>query len=411
MLSKKDGILGLDIGTSNVKAIVGKAEAEDRVEVLGLGEYPSTGLRRGVIVDIEKTAAAIEKAVENAERMSGMEIDSGWVGISGPHITSLNNRGVVAVSGRDKEITFEDSERVLQAAQVVALPADRRIVHVLAREFIVDGNDGIIDPVGMAGTRLEVEAQIVAAAANPLQNVLKSVDRAGIKLEELVLSPLASAEAVLLPAEKQLGAVLVDIGGGTTEIAIYDRGGLWFTSILPIGGEHVTSDLAVGLRTPLAQAEKIKEEYGCVLPSLMPSDKEINVSSIDGREIKRVSPHAIALIIEPRIKEIFAYIKKELHRSGYPGMLPGGVVLTGGTSLLNGVVELATEELEMPVRIGIPNDIGGFTDIIKRPQYSTGIGLLSYGAKNKAQDRTLSERRPVWGGLVEMVSSWFRDLF
>ncbi len=406
-------IVGLDIGTYKVTAVVAEIGSDDQINVIGLGECPSTGLRKGIIVDIENTASSIVEALEKAEQMSGVEITSGWVGISGPHISSLNNRGVIAVSGRDKEISVEDVHRVLQAARLVSLPADRQIIHVLAREFIVDGNSGIVDPVGMAGMRLEVETQIVTAAGTALQNRLKSLERAGLRLEEFVLSPLASAEAVLLPAEKQLGAVMVDIGGGVTEIAIYDQGGLWFTSVLPLGGEHITSDLAVGLRTPLEKAEEIKKEYGCVLPSLMPDEEEVDVSSISGQESHLVSRKSIATIIEPRIKEILSHIKKEIERSGYPGILPGGVVLTGGTSLLAGIAELAREELELPVRIGAPDYITGMRDIVNLPQYSTCIGLIMFGAKNRSKSSSKNKilEKTAWGGLKDTVSSWFRDLF
>lgn len=276
-------VVGVDIGTTKVVAVVAEVTTQGRLNIIGLGETPSGGLRKGIIVDIENTARAIEKAVEQAERMSGCHVTTVFVGLTGPHIGSVNNRGVVAVTGEDGEVGPEDVERVLQAARVIPLPSDRRIIHVLPRQYIVDGYDGIMDPIGMSGSRLEVETQIVTAAAAAIQNTLKSVQRAGLQVEELVLNPLASAEAVLQPAEKELGTVVVDIGGGTTEIAVFSEGSLWYASVLPIGSEHITSDLAVGLRTPLSQAEVIKKEHGCVSMEGINENETVEVQVVGGR--------------------------------------------------------------------------------------------------------------------------------
>lgn len=407
----KNIVVGLDIGSTKVAAIVGEVSDDGEVRIVGVGECPSKGLRKGIIVDIERTAKAVEQAAVIAERMSGCSINSVYVGITGPHIKSVNNRGVVAVANAEREITVEDVQRVLQAAKVIPLPADRRIIHVLPRQYIVDGYDGIIDPVGMAGSRLEVETQIVTGAFASIQNSFKAIEKTGLEVEDFVLNPLASGEAVLLPAEKELAAVVVDIGGGTTEIALFDQGGLWFTSILPVGGDYVTSDLAVGLRTPLAQAEQVKKEHGCVLASLMPDDDYIEISSVGGQDSKRVSKKMIASIIEPRMHEIFTMVRQEIINSGYGGLIPGGVILTGGSSAMDGVVELATEVLQMPVRLGFPTNVGGLSDIFQSPGYATGIGLVLYGSKNLSLQQAAAAGDKWLSNLVFRIKSWFQDLF
>ncbi|MHB1420034.1 MAG: cell division protein FtsA, partial [Bacillota bacterium] len=377
-MAKRNVIVGIDIGTTKIAAIIGEISEFGQVNIIGLGEAFSAGMRKGNIVDIENTARAIEQAVEKAERMSGVEVHSAFVGITGSHISCQNNKGVVAVSSEDKEIGVEDAHRVLQAARVISVPADRRIIHVLPRQYIVDGCDGIIDPVGMAGSRLEVETHIVTAASTSIQNILKSTSRAELEVEELVLNPLASAEAVLLPAEKELGAVVVDIGGGTTEIAIYDQGSMWFTSVLPVGGDYITSDVAVGLRTPIARAEELKKEHGCVLSKLMPDNEYIEVTAIGGQDTRNVTKKFLATIIEPRVQEIIGMVRQEIKRSGFKEVIPGGVVFTGGTSSMAGLTELAMQELNLPVRVGIPEQVGGLVDIVTAPSYATGIGLVLY---------------------------------
>ena len=306
--------------------------------------------------------------------MSGCSIDSVFAGITGSHIGSTNNRGVVAVSNESSEITLEDVQRALQAAKVIALPPDRKIIHILPRQYIVDGYDGILDPVGMYGTRLEVETNIVTGARSSIQNLVKSIEKTGIRVEALVLNPLASADAVLLPSEKELGAVLVDIGGGTTEVAIFREGSLWYTAVIPIGGDHITSDLAVGLRTPIAEAEKIKKEEGCVLPDLMPTDKYIDIPYVGSQETRKVSKQMIAEIIGPRVSEILSFVDEKIQLSGYNEMIPGGVVITGGSASLDGLGQLAVEQLQVPVRIGIPRSVGGLSDIVNLPPYATAVG-------------------------------------
>jgi len=409
-LARKNIVTGLDIGTSTVVAIVAQVNGPDSIDIVGIGESESLGMRKGVIVDIERTAKAIETAIEKAEGMSGCAVDSVFAGITGSHITSTNNRGVVAVSNETSEITLEDVQRALQAAKVIALPHDRKIIHILPRQYIVDGYDGILDPVGMYGTRLEVEANIVTGARSSIQNLLKSIEKTGVKVEALVLNALASADAVLLPSERELGAVLVDIGGGTTEVAIFREGSLWFTAVIPIGGDHITSDLAVGLRTPIAQAEKIKKEEGCVLSELMPADNYIEITDVGSQDTRRVSRQVIASIIEPRVSEILGFVEEKVKMSGYDEMIPGGIVITGGTASLDGLVQLAMEQLDLPVRIGTPKSVGGLADIVNLPSYATAIGLVLFGSKRNAVSRSDMEREHLAEGFASRVKNWFADI-
>jgi len=408
-MPKKKVIVGLDIGTSKTVAIVGEVEFEGYINVIGVGECASSGLRKGTIVDIENTARSIEKAVEKAEQMSGVEITSAYVGITGPHISSMNNRGVVAVASLDKEITSEDAIRVLQAAKVITLPMDRKIIHIIPREYIVDGYDGIVDPVGMSGSRLEVETNIITGASTSIQNTLKSVYRAGLQVDSLVYNALASAEAVLLPAEKELGTLLVDIGAGTTELAIYERGSITFSSVIPLGGDHITSDLAVGLRTPIMEAERIKKTEGCVLQSLMPEENYIEVPNVGGNEVRRVSRKLVSSIIEPRMQEILSLIHTEFKKSGYNKSLPGGIVFTGGSAQLEGLVPMAANYLDMPARVGFPRNVGGITDIVDSPAYATALGILSFGEKNS---EALEAAPTAHGGnIFQRFINWFKEAF
>ncbi len=409
-MPRGETIVGLDVGSSKVAALVGEVTPDGHLQVIGFGVAPSAGIRKGAIIDIESTVRAIEAAVEKAEQMSGRPIDGGYVGITGTTISSLNNRGVVAVANPEKEITREDVERVLQAARVIALPADRRIIHVIPRQFIVDGNENILDPVGMVGARLEVETHIVTGNFAAIQNLLKCCERAGFRVQELVLNAYASGEAVLFPAEKELGAVVVDIGGGTTDIALFDQGSLWFTSVLPVGGDYITSDLAVGLRTPLSQAEALKKEFGGALSSLAPDSEFVEVASVGGGQVRRVSRKMVAEIIQARVQEILGLVKNQIDSTGYRGLLPGGVVLTGGTALVEGIVELAAEELQRPVRLGYPEGVGGLADVVRSPVFATGVGLLRYGMKRREAAGT-GEEVFSWRKLKERLVSWLRDLF
>lgn len=410
-MPRTEVMVGLDIGTHKVVAIVGEVQNGKDIRVIGVGEAISSGLRKGIIVDIDRTARSISEAVASAERMSGVKIESCLVGITGTHMSSLINRGVVAVANQDGEITVEDAKRVLAAAKVIALPPDRRIIHVIPREYIVDGYDGIVDPVGMTGSRLEVETNIVTAAAASVQNTIKALERADLHVEEFVLNPLASAEAVLLPAEKELAAIVVDIGAGTTDIALFDSKGLFFTSVIPIGGDYITSDLAVGLRTPLAQAEQIKKEHGCVLAELMPDEEDISITTVGGKVTKHVSRRMIASIIKPRMQEILYLVKKEIDRSNFKGLIPGGVILTGGCSLLEGLEQFAMEELDMPVRIGYPQDVGGLSDIVNSTAYASGIGILKYGEKRSAMPGINEGNNLFFTNWIDKIKSWFKELF
>ncbi len=409
-LARGNTLVGLDVGSSKVAVIVGEMGLDGQIQVVGFGSVYSAGIRKGSVVDIENTVRAIEAAIEKAEQMSGRPIDGGYVSITGTSISSLNNRGVVAVANPEQEIVPEDVERVLQAARVIALPHDRRIIHVIPRQYVVDGNDSILDPVGMMGSRLEVETHIVTITNAAVVNLLKCCEKAGFHPQELVLNAYASGEAVLFPAEKELGVVVVDIGGGTTDIAIFEQGTLWHTSVLPVGGDYITSDLAVGLRTPLTQAEIIKKEFGGTLPENTSDSEMVEVPSVGGRDTFRVSRKMIASIIEPRVQEILGLIKNKLDSSGYQGVLPGGVVLTGGTALTEGIAELAAKILQKPVRIGYPEGVGGLADVIHSPVYATGVGLLLYGAK-RSQDVSDHDEGLSLKGVVGKVRKWIQDLF
>lgn len=401
-------VVSLDIGTTKTVALVGEVEDYSRINLIGVGQAPSQGLRRGVIVNIGEAANAIDLALEKAERMSGVQITGALVGMTGAGVTSVNSRGVIAVFGEDREITDEDVQRAINNSRFVTIPTGSSILQVIPRQFVVDGCSGIRDPAGMMGARLEVESHIISVATTSIQNVVKSVKRAGLKLQGLVLSPLAAGEAVLQSGERDLGVVLVDIGGGTTSITLYEGGSPCFTSVLPVGGDHITSDLAVGLRTSLSEAEKVKIEHGCVMAG-QASDKEVGeVPGMGGSSSQRVSRRQLAGIIEPRVQEILSLVQSEIVRSGYRGVLPGGVVLTGGTASLKGISEYAQAELGLPVRIGLPTRLGGLFDAAATPAYASGIGLLIKAARSYQEE--MVRRDPLLGGLWGKLKSWWREL-
>ena len=379
-MGKKDNIIvGLDIGTTKTCAIVGEVK-EAGIDIIGIGSHPSEGLRKGVVVNIESTVESIKRAVEEAERVSGYEIRSVYVGIAGGHIRGQNSLGIVAVKGR--EVDDDDVERAIDAAKAIAIPLDRQILHTLPQFYVVDEQDGIRDPVGMSGVRLEAKVHIVTGAVTSIQNIVKSVNRVGLDINDIVLEQLASSEAVLSGDEKDLGVALIDIGGGTTDIAIFSEGSIKHTAVLPVGGNYVTSDIATGLRTPIAEAEKIKIRYGCAFMPLIPKDESIEVPSVGGREPREVSRQILGRIIEPRMDEILTMAYKEITKSGCEDILAAGVVLTGGASILEGVPELAEQIFNMPVRRGCPVGIGGLTDVVNSPLYATGVGLVVYGSQN-----------------------------
>jgi len=408
-MARRNVVVGLDVGTTKIVALAGEVAANGQVDIIGFGESPSKGLRKGAIVNIDETVRSIDMAIEKAERMMGFQITGVYAGVTGANICSVNSRGVVAVTGNDREITPEDVQRVLQNARMVLVPPERKIIHVLPRQYIVDGYDGIRNPVGMIGARLEVEAHIISGSNTYLQNIVKCIQRNQLKLYDLVVSPLAAAEATVFPGEKELGSILVDMGGGTTDIVLYHGGSIWYTAGLPIGGDHVTSDLAVGIRTTLNEAERVKKENGCVLAELAPDNEVVQVTNVGGREVNRISRKTVASFIKPRVQEIFAMIREEVTRSGYQGMLPGGCILTGGTSLINGMLELAHEELQLPVRIGYPEGVGGLAEVVKNPQYSTAVGLVLQAAKN-CREEMVAEGDPLLGGIWGRIRSWWKEM-
>lgn len=408
-MARRNVVAALDVGTSKVVALIGETDGYGQIDVIGLGEAPSAGLRKGMIVDIERTARSVAEALAAAERMSGVPVQDFYVSIGGPHIYSLPNRGVIAVANPDREITPEDVHRVIQAAQVIHLPSDRHILHVLPRQFIVDGLDGVIDPTGMAGSRLEVEAVIVTAAATAVKNLQRSLQRAGIQTAEMVVGSLAAAEATLSAAEKDLGTMLVDIGGGTSEIALFDQGGLCFVSVVPLGGGYITSDLAIGLRLPLAEAEAVKKEH-TFLPMDQASDS-LYITLPGSREQQQVSQRFISGVAQPRLEEIMQYVKQEVDKMAGDRLLPGGVVLTGGTAEIKGITELAGRVLQMPVRVGYPQGVGGMDDIVSLPAYATAVGVLIYAATGQARNQAAATRERGGAGFWPRLWAWFLDFF
>ncbi len=402
-------IVGLDIGTTKTCAIVGEV-TDDGINVIGIGSHPSRGLRKGVVVNIDHTVESIKKAVEEAEMMAGCEITDVFAGIAGSHIKGINSRGIVAI--KEREVRTGDIKRVVGAAQAVAIPSDREILHVIPQEFIIDDQDGVKDPIGMSGVRLEAKVHIVTAAATSAQNIVKCCNKAGLNVNEIYLEQLAGAESVLEHDERELGVALIDIGGGTAELAIFVNGSVVHTSVLPIGGNHLTNDVAVGLRTPAQEAERIKQKYGCVLTSLVQKEETIEVPSVGGRHPRVLSRQILSEILEPRVEEIFNLIQQEIVRSGYEDRIAAGIVLSGGTAILEGMPELAEQVFNLPVRRGIPKGVGGLADVVKSPMYATAVGLVIAGLKGKTEDRyqTTEERK----GFFKMggrVREWIEEIF
>jgi cell division protein FtsA len=401
-------IVGLDIGTTKTCAIV--AEMTDTgIDIIGIGSHPSEGLRKGVVVNIENTVEAIKKAVDEAEHMSGCEISSVHVGIAGGHIKGQNSLGIVAVKGR--EVDEDDVRRAIEASKAIAIPLDREILHTLPQNYIVDDQNGIRDPIGMSGVRLEAKVHIVTGSSASVQNIVKSVNRVGLDIDDMVLEQLASSEAVLSADEKDLGVVLLDIGGGTTDIAVFSDGSIKHTAVIPVGGNFITSDIATGLRTPLTEAEKIKIKYGCAFSPMIPKNEIIEVPSVGGREPREVTRQILGRIIEPRTEEILNMSYKEVIKSGYEDILAAGVVLTGGTSIMAGVTELAEHVFNMPVRRGCPTGIGGLTDVVNSPMYATGVGLVLYGSKNVSKDALKSFEMNIFGKTLHRIKRWFLEFF
>lgn len=410
----RDLIVGLDVGTTKICAVIAEPRRARGIDVVGVGAAASRGLRKGVVVNIDSTVEAIKQAVAEAEQMAGVEVAGVYAGVAGGHIRGFNSRGVVAVSSRDREVSPADVERAVEAARAVNLSQDRDIIHVLPQTFVVDDQDGIREPVGMSGVRLEVEVHIVTGAVTSIQNVIRSVNRAGLAVHDVVLEPLASAEAVLYPDEKELGVVLVDIGGGTSDMAFFRDGAIWHTAILPLGGDHVTNDIAVGLRTPVAEAEDLKRRYGCALTSLVSAEETIDVPSVGGRKPRRLSRQILSEIVQPRVEEIFTLVAREMAKVGFQDAATAGAVVTGGTSIMEGVPELAEAVFDLPVRRGLPETVGGLADVVKSPIYATGVGLALHGARGRHPRRLptySSSATQGLGGIMRRLVERFSELF
>lgn len=401
-------IVGLDIGTSKVVAVVGELDQDGQIEIVGIGSHPSRGMKKGVVVDIESTVTAIQRAVEEAELMAGCQIHSVYVGIAGSHIRSMNSHGIVAI--KDGEVYQHDLDRVLDAAQAVAIPADQKVLHVLPQEYVIDNQGGIKEPLGMSGVRLEAKVHLVTCAVNAAQNIEKCIHRCGLEVDGIILEQLASNYSVITDDERDLGVCLVDIGGGTSDIAIFTDGSIRHTGVIPIAGDQATNDIAMALRTPTQHAEEIKIRYACALTQLAGPDETIKVPSVGDRPPRDLSRQSLAEVVEPRYDELFTLIQAELRRSGYEELIPAGIVLTGGTSKMEGAVELAEEIFHMPVRVGSPQHAKGLNDIIRNPIYATSVGLLIFGARDEGAP--VAARSSGFGAdLLAGIKEWFSKHF
>ncbi len=401
-------IVGLDIGTSKIEAIVGEVNDEGVIEIIGIGSSPSRGLKKGVVVNIESTVQSIQRAVEEAELMAGCEIHSAYTGIAGSHIKSYNSTGVVAI--RVQEVSVGDVERVIDAARAIAIPADQRILHVLPQDYIIDGQEGIRDPIGMSGVRLEARVHLVTGAVSAAQNIVKCVERCGLRVDDIILEQLASSYAALTEDEKDLGVCLVDIGGGTTDLAVFVNGAIAHSAVIPIAGDQVTNDIAVALRTPTQYAEEIKIKYACALRQLADPNETIEVPGVGDRPARRLSRQTLASVVEPRYEELLQLVQAELRRSGCEELVAAGVVLTGGSARMEGVVDLAEEVFHMPVRLGMPYNVSGLIDVVRNPMHSTGVGLLIYAQQARAEQ----EARPIdsgFQGVWTRMKHWFSGHF
>ncbi len=411
-MSKKDEsrlIVGLDIGTSKVLAIVGEVNGDGDVEIIGYGHHPATGMRKGVVANIEETVTAIQRAVEEAELMAGCQIYSVFAGIAGAHINSFNSHGVVAV--RDSEVDESDVERVIESAKAVAIPNDQSILHVLPQEYIIDGQEGIRHPIGMNGIRLEANLHMVTASVSSEKNIEKCIRRCGLEVDDIILEQLASCESVLTMDEKELGVCLVDIGGGTTDIAVYSEGAVRHTAVIPVAGDQITNDIAIALRTPTASAEEIKKRYGCALRQMAAVDESIEVQTVGDRPPRKLSKQTLAEVVEPRIEELFELIRVDLRRNGFDHMIRSGVVLTGGSSKMLGMIELAEEIFHLPVRLGMPKYLGGLSEVVKNPIYSTGVGLVQFGHINQSGPKKKAKTESKINSILQRVKHWFQGNF
>ncbi len=408
---KGDRIVGLDIGTTKICAIVAEVE-EEGLKITGVGSAPSDGLKRGVVVNVDKTVRSIQQAIDKAERMSDTRITAVYAGIAGDHIRSFNSRGVIAVSGPESEITHHDENRVIEAAKAISIPIDREIVHVLPQDYSVDDQPGIKDPIGMSGVRLEADVHIVTGAVTSAQNICKSIRRAGVEVVDLVLEPIASSHSVLTADELEMGVVLVDIGGGTSDIAVFYDGSIRHTAVVGLGGENVTRDVAVGLRTPFKQAEEIKRSYGCAMTSLVSKEEVIEVPGVAGRPPDRVERAELASIIEARMEEIFVLVNSEIRRTDYLDLLAAGVVVTGGGAMVEDCVELAEEVFGMPARLGTPRGVTGLVDAVTQPIYATGVGLVQFGLEHQHREgQFASANGDMFNSILGRMKGWVKDFF
>jgi cell division protein FtsA len=405
----KDLLVGIDIGTSKVVTLVGEMATDGKLNVIGFGSHPSQGLKRGVVVNIESTVQSIQRSVEDAELMAGCEIYSAYTGIAGSHIRSINSHGIVAI--RDREVSQSDVDRVIDAAKAIAIPADQRILHVLPQEFIIDNQDSIREPVGMSGVRLEAKVHIVTGAVSAAQNIVKCMKRCGLATSDIVLEQFASSQSILTDDEKELGVCMIDIGGGTSDIAIFTDGAIRHTTVIPIAGDQVTNDIAIALRTPTRNAEEIKIKYGCALQDLVDSNQIIDIPMIGDRSARRVPGRALAEVVEARYEELFTLALNELRRSGLEEMMAAGIVLTGGASQIAGAYELAERVFKIPVRIGKPDNVLGLPDVIHNPIYATGVGLLVYGHRQRLNQRETVINQPSIKGLWSRMKNWFQGNF
>ncbi len=405
----KNMIVGLDIGTSKITAIVGEINENDELEIVGIGSHPSRGLKKGVVVNIESTVQSIQRCVEEAELMAGCQIHSVYAGIAGSHIRSMNSHGIVAI--KDREVSGSDVERVIDAARAVAIPADQRVLHVMPQEFVIDQQEGIREPVGMSGVRLEAKVHLVTGAESAAQNIIKCVRRCGLEVDDIILEQLASSHSVLTEDEKELGICLVDIGGGTTDVAVFTEGAIKHTAVIPIAGDQVTNDIAVAMRTPTQYAEEIKIKYACALRQLANPDDTIEVPSVGDREPRRLSRQTLAEVVEPRYEELLSLVHSELRRSGFEDLVAAGVVLTGGSSKMEGVVDLAEEVFHMPVRLGFPQYVTGLVDVVRNPIHATGVGLLLFGHKNQQTNTRSIFNDSTMGSAFQRMKSWFQGSF
>jgi len=411
-MSKKEEsrlIVGLDIGTSKVLAIVGEVNVDGDVEIIGYGHHPATGMRKGVVANIEETVTAIQRAVEEAELMAGCQIYSVFAGIAGAHINSFNSHGVVAV--RDSEVDENDVDRVIESAKAVAIPNDQSILHVLPQEYIIDGQEGIRYPIGMNGIRLEANLHMVTASVSSEKNIEKCIRRCGLEVDDIILEQLASCESVLTMDEKELGVCLVDIGGGTTDIAVYSEGAVRHTAVIPVAGDQITNDIAIALRTPTASAEEIKKRYGCALRQLAAVDESIEVQTVGDRPPRKLSKQTLSEVVEPRIEELFELIRVDLRRNGFDHLIRSGVVLTGGSSKMEGMIELAEEIFHLPVRLGMPKYLGGLSEVVKNPIYSTGVGLVQFGHANQSGPKNKAKTESKVSSILQRVKHWFQGNF